>query len=110
MTPSEAERFDEVVIVSIPMGRYREVPTDAIAGKFVIDTNNYYPQRDGHPRSWTVTGRPPASCCKHTSQALVWSRRSTHSGGAGPPRRMTWGRAMRPDRDRASRRGSLASR
>jgi predicted dinucleotide-binding enzyme len=68
MTPSEAERFDEVVIVSIPMGRYREVPTDAIGGKVVIDTNNYYPQRDGHPRSWTVTGRPPASCCKHTSR------------------------------------------
>ena len=30
------------------MGRYREVPTDAVADKVVIDTNNYYPQRDGH--------------------------------------------------------------
>ena len=30
------------------MGRYREVPTDAVADKVVIDASNYYPQRDGH--------------------------------------------------------------
>jgi predicted dinucleotide-binding enzyme len=37
-----------VIVVAIPMGRYREVPTDAVADKVVIDANNYYPQRDGH--------------------------------------------------------------
>jgi predicted dinucleotide-binding enzyme len=47
MTVGDAERFGEVVVVSIPLGRYREVPTDAVEGKVVIDTNNYYPQRDG---------------------------------------------------------------
>jgi predicted dinucleotide-binding enzyme len=47
MTAADAERFGEVVVVSIPLGRYREVPTDAVEGKVVIDTNNYYPQRDG---------------------------------------------------------------
>ena len=47
-TAAEAERFGELVVVSVPLGRYREVPTDSIAGKVVIDTNNYYPQRDGH--------------------------------------------------------------
>ena len=25
-----------------------EVPVEPLAGKIVIDTNNYYPQRDGH--------------------------------------------------------------
>ena len=45
---ADAVRFGEVVVVAIPMGRYREVPTEAVAGKVVIDTNNYYPQRDGH--------------------------------------------------------------
>src|SRR5438046_4946540 len=47
MTAAEAARFGEVVVVSIPFGRYREVPTDGVAGKVVVDTNNYYPQRDG---------------------------------------------------------------
>ena len=47
MTVGDAERFGEIVVVSIPLGRYREVPTDAAEGKVVIDTNNYYPQRDG---------------------------------------------------------------
>jgi predicted dinucleotide-binding enzyme len=38
----------EVVVVSIPLGRYPELPADAFApGTIVIDTNNYYPQRDG---------------------------------------------------------------
>jgi predicted dinucleotide-binding enzyme len=48
MTVEDVERFGEVVVVSIPLGRHREVPTDAVEGKVVIDTNNYYPQRDGH--------------------------------------------------------------
>ncbi len=48
MTASEAERFGDLVVVSVPFGRYRELPTEAVAGKVVIDTNNYYPRRDGH--------------------------------------------------------------
>lgn len=47
-TPSEAGSAGDVVVVTIPLGRYREVPVDALAGKVVLDTNNYYPQRDGH--------------------------------------------------------------
>lgn len=43
----EAARFGEIVFVSIPLGRYRELPADAFEGKIVIDTNNYYPERDG---------------------------------------------------------------
>ncbi len=48
MTAAEAARFGDVVVVSVPFGRYRELPTEAVAGKVVIDTNNYYSQRDGH--------------------------------------------------------------
>ncbi len=47
MTAAEAERFGDLVVVSVPFGRYRELPSDAVAGKVVIDTNNYYPKRDG---------------------------------------------------------------
>jgi predicted dinucleotide-binding enzyme len=47
-TVEEAARFGEIVVVSVPFGHYRELPPEAVAGKVVIDTNNYYPQRDGH--------------------------------------------------------------
>jgi 8-hydroxy-5-deazaflavin:NADPH oxidoreductase len=48
MTAHDAAAFGDVVVVSVPFGRYRELPTDGVAGKVVIDTNNYYPRRDGH--------------------------------------------------------------
>ena len=41
-------RAGEIVVVSIPLKNYRDVPVAPLAGKVVIDTNNYYPQRDGH--------------------------------------------------------------
>lgn len=46
-TPAEATAFGDLVVVSVPLGRYREVPTEHLVGKTVIDTNNYYPERDG---------------------------------------------------------------
>lgn len=48
MNAADATRFGDVVVVAVPFGRYRELPTEAVSGKVVIDTNNYYPQRDGH--------------------------------------------------------------
>ena len=45
-TPVEAATGD-VVVVTIPLGKYEEVPADALRGKVVIDTMNYYPLRDG---------------------------------------------------------------
>jgi predicted dinucleotide-binding enzyme len=47
-TPAEAAAGGDVVVVSIPLRAYRDVPVEPLAGKVVIDTNNYYPQRDGH--------------------------------------------------------------
>lgn len=47
MTAEEAAAFGDLLMVSVPFGRYPELPTEGVAGKVVIDTNNYYPQRDG---------------------------------------------------------------
>lgn len=48
-TPAEAaEAADEAVVVTIPFGRIGELPVTALAGKIVVDTNNYYFERDGH--------------------------------------------------------------
>ncbi|MFN8192605.1 MAG: NADPH-dependent F420 reductase [Nocardioidaceae bacterium] len=46
-TPEEVARRADVVVVTIPLSAYRQVPADALQGKIVIDTMNYYPQRDG---------------------------------------------------------------
>jgi 8-hydroxy-5-deazaflavin:NADPH oxidoreductase len=47
-TPDEAARAGDIVVVTVPLKNYRQVPVEPLAGKVVIDTNNYYPQRDGH--------------------------------------------------------------
>ncbi|UNX53407.1 NADPH-dependent F420 reductase [Georgenia sp. TF02-10] len=46
-TPEEAARAGDLVVVTIPLKSYRDVPVEPLRGKVVIDTNNYYPQRDG---------------------------------------------------------------
>ena len=46
-TVQEAGTFGDLVVVSIPLKNYRQVPVEELAGKVVVDTNNYYPQRDG---------------------------------------------------------------
>jgi predicted dinucleotide-binding enzyme len=47
-TPVEAAQAGDIVVVSVPLKNYRAVPVEPLAGKVVIDTNNYYPRRDGH--------------------------------------------------------------
>ena len=42
-----ARDFGDIVVVSIPLGKYNDLPTEGWEGKIVIDTNNYYPDRDG---------------------------------------------------------------
>jgi len=46
-TADEAAKAGDIVVVTIPLKNYETVPVDALKGKIVIDTNNYYPQRDG---------------------------------------------------------------
>ncbi|GAB3861891.1 NAD(P)-binding domain-containing protein [Micromonospora andamanensis] len=46
-TVDAAARAGDLVVVTIPLKSYRAVPAEPLAGKVVIDTNNYYPQRDG---------------------------------------------------------------
>jgi predicted dinucleotide-binding enzyme len=46
-TAEEAARAGDVVVVTIPFRGYRDTPADALRGKVVVDTMNYYPQRDG---------------------------------------------------------------
>jgi NAD(P)H dehydrogenase (quinone) len=47
-TPAEAATSGDIVVVTIPLQAYRQVPVEPLAGKVVIDTTNYLPDRDGH--------------------------------------------------------------
>ncbi|GAC1371524.1 MAG: NAD(P)-binding domain-containing protein [Actinomycetota bacterium] len=46
-TPAEAAQGADLVVVTIPLKAYAQLPPAPLAGKVVIDTNNYYPGRDG---------------------------------------------------------------
>jgi predicted dinucleotide-binding enzyme len=47
-TAIDAAKAGDLVVVTVPLKNYRAVPVEPLAGKIVIDTNNYYPHRDGH--------------------------------------------------------------
>jgi predicted dinucleotide-binding enzyme len=47
-TVEDAASAGDVVVVTIPLRNYQNIPADVLRGKTVIDTMNYYPDRDGH--------------------------------------------------------------
>lgn len=47
-TRAEAAAAGDFALVSVPLKAYKEVPVVELAGKIVLDTNNYYPEDDGH--------------------------------------------------------------
>lgn len=47
-TAEEAAAAGDLVVVTVPLKSVPEVPVEPLRGKVVIDTCNYYPQRDGH--------------------------------------------------------------
>jgi predicted dinucleotide-binding enzyme len=46
-SPAEAAEAGDLVVVTVPLNAYKSVPVEPLAGKTVIDTNNYYFERDG---------------------------------------------------------------
>ncbi|MFJ3036089.1 NADPH-dependent F420 reductase [Curtobacterium pusillum] len=50
-TRDEAAAAGEIVVVTTPLAAIERIPVEPLVGKVVIDTNNYYPQRDGHIQS-----------------------------------------------------------
>ncbi|WP_400996774.1 NADPH-dependent F420 reductase [Agromyces sp. GXQ0307] len=46
-TAAEAGAAGDIVVVTVPFKAYASIPVEPLAGKVVIDTNNYYWERDG---------------------------------------------------------------
>lgn len=47
-TVTDAAASGDVVIVTMPLSAIGDVPVEPLAGKIVLETNNYYWERDGH--------------------------------------------------------------
>ncbi len=47
-TARQAAEAADVAVVTVPFKAYASIPVEPLAGKIVIDTNNYYFERDGH--------------------------------------------------------------
>ncbi|MBM3717099.1 MAG: NADP oxidoreductase [Actinobacteria bacterium] len=46
-TAQDAAQAGDIVVVTVPLKAYTEIPAAPLAGKTVLDTNNYYWERDG---------------------------------------------------------------
>ncbi|MFS0892735.1 NADPH-dependent F420 reductase [Microbacterium sp. 179-I 3D3 NHS] len=47
-TPADAAAAGDAVVVTVPLHAIDSLPVEQLAGKIVLDTNNYYFERDGH--------------------------------------------------------------
>lgn len=47
-TASDAAAAGDAVVVTVPLHAIDSLPIEQLAGKIVLDTNNYYFERDGH--------------------------------------------------------------
>src|SRR5262245_10223763 len=47
-TGEDAAEAGDLVVVSVPLVAVERIPAELLRGKVVLDTCNYYPQRDGH--------------------------------------------------------------
>jgi len=60
-----------------PLKNYRQVPVEPLAGKIAIDTNNYYPQRDGYIAELDNESTTTSELLQaHLPTSKCWSRQS----------------------------------
>lgn len=65
-TPAAAAAAGDLLVVTIPLKAIGSVPIEPLAGKFVIDTNNYYPDVTVRSPSSRTSRRRRPSCCSGT--------------------------------------------
>lgn len=95
-TTDEAAHEGEVVVVTIPLKDIGSVPVEPLAGKLVIDTCNYYPERDGQitelddestTTSELVQDHLPGSCVVKVFNNIHFAQLTTDGTPAGTQNR-----------------------
>ncbi len=65
-TPAEAAQAGDIVVIAIPLGAYRTLPVEAMRGKVVIDSTNYYPGPATRSPAWTTSPPPRVNSSRPT--------------------------------------------
>ena len=95
-TPAEAAAAGDFAVVTVPFRSLGSVPVEPLAGKIVIDTGNYYWERDGHvpaldafeaTSSGLVQEHLPASKVAKAFNHIRYSEITTDGTPAGTPNR-----------------------
>lgn len=95
-TAEEAGRAGDIVVVSVPLRVVERIPVEPLAGKIVLDTNNYYYERDGHieefDRGETTTSELlqrhlPAARVVKAFNHIPWGDITADGAPAGTPNR-----------------------
>lgn len=95
-TAAEAAAAGDFVVVAVPLKLANDMPVDALAGKVVIDTNNYMPWRDG---AYPVVDSGEKTEHELRQEQLPTSKVVKAFTYIQAPRILTWGRpAGSPDR------------
>lgn len=95
-TAEEAGAAGDVVVVSVPLRALDKLPVEPLAGKIVLDTNNYYFERDGRipelDRGETTTSEMVQKHLATSKVAkafnhILWGDITTDGTPAGTPNR-----------------------
>ncbi len=71
VTAREAIKRADIVILALPLSKYRNIPTDVLSGKLVIDSMNYWWEVDGMD---PAIAQPPSSSSEMVQNFLPDSR------------------------------------
>ncbi len=95
-TPAEAAAAGDFAVVAVPLKSITAVPVEPLAGKIVLDTNNYYWERDGHfpaldageaTTSGLLQEHLPTSKVAKAFNHILFSQITTDGTPAGTPNR-----------------------
>jgi len=96
-TATGAAEAADIAVVTVPLKAVTEIPVAPLAGKIVLDTNNYYFERDGHiealDRGETTTSQllqdhlPHSKVVKAFNQIRAAEILTTGSPAGSPDRR-----------------------
>jgi hypothetical protein len=101
-TAAEAAEAADIAVVTVPLKAIGDVPVEPLAGKVVLDTNNYYFERDGHiealDRGETTTSQLlqdhlPTSKVVKAFNNIYSAQITTDGSPAGTPNRRALGTA-----------------